>query len=144
MNHEQKFFASFFQKRRSVFCSFLKKRTKKLLLIILCVTSNGAIAAPVSVTCAWARASLPHQDATAAYMTLNSAAGDTLNGAESGAAGMVMLHQTTTTGGMSDMSDMDSLVLPAGKSVSFAPGGMHIMVISPRPARWKSRCRCCR
>jgi hypothetical protein len=30
-NKEQKFFASFFSKRRLFFCSFLKKRTKKLL-----------------------------------------------------------------------------------------------------------------
>jgi hypothetical protein len=33
--HEQKFFASFFQERS--LCSFLKKRTKKLLLLVLTV-----------------------------------------------------------------------------------------------------------
>jgi hypothetical protein len=31
--HNQKFFASFFQKRRVFFTSFLKKRSKKLLLV---------------------------------------------------------------------------------------------------------------
>jgi copper(I)-binding protein len=85
--------------------------------------------APVSITAAWARASLPHQENTAAYMTLLSTGGDTLTGVDSADAGMVMLHQTTSKGGMSGMSDMDSLALPAGRSVALAPGGMHLMVM---------------
>jgi len=93
------------------------------------VACAAAAAAPVSITGAWARASLPHQENTAAYMTLLSAGGDTLTGVDSADAGMVMLHQTTSKGGMSDMSDMESLALPAGKAVALAPGGMHLMVM---------------
>jgi hypothetical protein len=105
--------------------------------VVMCLLLGGswavaraaAPATPVSITGAWARASLPHQENTAAYMTLRSTAGDTLTGVDSADAGMVMLHQTTSKGGMSDMSDMESLALPAGKSVALAPGGMHLMVM---------------
>jgi copper(I)-binding protein len=85
--------------------------------------------AAISIKAAWARASLPHQENTAAYMTLRSAGGDTLTGVDSADAGMVMLHQTTSKDGMSDMSDMENLALPAGKDVALAPGGMHLMVM---------------
>jgi copper(I)-binding protein len=100
---------------------------KELFFLLLCSAAHAA--PPISITDAWARASLPHQTDTAAYMTLTSRRGDTLTGVESSDAGMVMLHQTTTKGGMSDMSDMDSVALPAGKNVAFAPGGMHLMVM---------------
>jgi copper(I)-binding protein len=61
-------------------------------------------------------------------LTLRSNEGDLLTGIDSSDASMVMLHQTTTMGGMSNMSDMDSLTLPPGKPVKLAPGGMHLMI----------------
>jgi copper(I)-binding protein len=97
-------------------------------LFAVLVSTSALAAPPVSITNAWARASLPHQSATAAYLTLRSNEGDLLTGIDSSDASMVMLHQTTTMGGMSNMSDMDSLTLPPGKPVKLAPGGMHLMI----------------
>jgi periplasmic copper chaperone A len=103
---------------------------KPLAILLAIVFSSAAAAAPpVSISNAWARASLPHQTSTAAYLTLQSAGGDLLTGIDSTDADMVMLHQTTTMGGMSNMSDMDSLTLPPGKPVSLAPGGTHLMIM---------------
>jgi copper(I)-binding protein len=98
--------------------------------LVMCLFTVPALAAgPVTVSGAWARATLPHQDEGVAYLTLQSAAGDTLTSVASPEAGMVMLHATTEKNGMSDMQDMDSLKLPAGQAVTLAPGGMHLMLM---------------
>jgi copper(I)-binding protein len=99
----------------------------KFVLALLALTKPAL--AQVEVTGAWARATLPHQDAGAAYFSLRSAGGDTLTGVSSPEAGMAMLHQTTTSGGMSSMSDMDNLPLPHGRVVVLAPNGTHIMLM---------------
>ena len=101
-------------------------------VLALCLMTGAAFArgAPaVTVSGAWARASLPHQDEAAAYLTLQSAGGDTLTGVESPAAGMVMLHQTVRKNGVAQMDDVDSLALPAGVQVALAPGGTHLMLM---------------
>jgi copper(I)-binding protein len=85
--------------------------------------------APVAVSCAWARASLPHQDTGVAYLTLRSDAGDSLTSVDAAEAGMVMLHQTVVKKGVSEMDDLDSIALPAGKAVALAPGGTHLMLM---------------
>ena len=101
-----------------------------LSAIVMSVAAWPAMAAaPVAVTGAWARATLPHQDEGAAYLTLQSAQGDTLSDISSPEAGMVMLHQTTEKNGMADMQDMDSLPLPPGRPITLAPGGMHLMLM---------------
>lgn len=84
---------------------------------------------PVAVHDAWARATAPGQTTGAVYMSLTSPAGDTLTGVSSPDAGAAMLHKTTQMNGMSDMSDMDNLPLPAGKKVTLAPQAMHVMLM---------------
>ena len=106
--------------------SFLVLFFKKGLLASCLMLA--AAAPPVTVTGAWARASLPLQDTSAAYMTLRSAAPDSLTGV-TGPNGMAMLHRSTHEGGMAGMADMDSLALPAGQVVTLAPGGTHIMLM---------------
>ena len=97
--------------------------------------AGAAHAAPsVQVSGAWARATLPHQDEGAAYLTLQSAAGDTLTEIDSPQAGMVMLHQTSKTGGMASMEDLAALPLPAGTPVALAPGGTHVMLMDMKQA----------
>jgi copper(I)-binding protein len=92
-----------------------------------------AAAPTVSVTAPWARATAPQQKEAAVYLQLTSASGDTLTSIDSD-DGMAMLHKSVTQGGMSGMQDMDGVTLPAGKTVSLAPGGMHIMLMGiPHP-----------
>ena len=40
---------------------------------------------------------------------------------------------TVVTGGVASMHKVQSVDLPAGKTVTFGPGGLHLMVISPTP-----------
>lgn len=43
-------------------------------------------------------------------------------------AGMAMLHATTNEGGTATMSHLEEVPFPARETVSFAPGGLHVMV----------------
>jgi copper(I)-binding protein len=98
-------------------------------LVALATLTTAAQAAPVTITAPWARATLPHQTESAAYLTLTSPTADTLTAIDTQDAGMAMLHQTTRTGTTAAMSDLDSLPLPAGKPVALAPNGTHIMLM---------------
>lgn len=89
---------------------------------------STVVAAPVMVSDAWIRA-LPAALPSGGYFTLRNT-GDkpvTLTGAESPACGMLMLHKSENQGGMTDMSQMAQVVVPAGGAVKFAPGGYHLM-----------------
>ncbi len=90
---------------------------------------GGAASAQVLVAGAWARATAPHQDTGVVYLQLTAAGGDTLTDIATPDAGMGMLHRTTHQGDMSGMADVDSLVLPPGRTVELAPGALHIMLM---------------
>lgn len=57
-----------------------------------------------------------------------------MTGASSSACGAIMLHQTTSSGGMAGMKHVASVDVPPGGSASFAPGGYHLMCMQPGPA----------
>jgi periplasmic copper chaperone A len=84
---------------------------------------------PVTVSNAWSRATPPHAETGAVYMTLTSATGDRLIGVSTPVAQQAELHRTTHQGGIMRMRPVSGgLELPAGKSVSLRPGGYHIML----------------
>ena len=56
-----------------------------------------------------------------------------LTGARSFDCGMVMLHKSSTSGGMARMEDVVSITIARGQRVSFAPGGYHLMCMEPSP-----------
>ena len=109
-----------------------------LLALVLAAMPACAVMAqapPVQVSGAWVRATAPHQDEAAAYMTLTSREADRLTGLSSAQAGMAMLHTTSHDHGpgMGDadvmrMRETDGIDLPAGQAVVLAPGGTHVML----------------
>lgn len=105
------------------------------VLIALAMSSTQALAASVTITDAWIRA-LPGNLPASGYFTLQNGTEKTvtLTGAESPACGMVMLHKSETMNGMSSMSDVASIDVPAGATVKFAPVGYHLMCMGPTPA----------
>jgi hypothetical protein len=70
----------------------------------------------------------------AAYFTLQNDGAQTvqLTGATSSGCGMLMMHQSKTVNGVSSMSEVKSVTVPAHGSASFAPGGYHLMCMSPQ------------
>jgi copper(I)-binding protein len=88
-------------------------------------------AAPLDVSGAWFR-SLP--GTAGGYFTLQNNSGREviINGASSDACGMLMIHQSSSKGGMSSMAMMEQVKVPAGAIVRFAPGGLHLMCEQPK------------
>jgi copper(I)-binding protein len=71
-------------------------------------------------------------DQTAAYMTITNpgSSPDALLSASSPAAKSVELHQSTTdASGMTSMTPVERLEIPAGGTVELKPGGYHLMMM---------------
>jgi len=91
-------------------------------------------AAQVTVSDAWFRA-LPASLPAGGYFTLhNNGTAVQLTAAQSPACGTLMLHRSTRTGGMDSMMMVGSVIVPAGGTIAFSPGGYHLMCTSPKSA----------
>jgi hypothetical protein len=98
------------------------------------LAAQSAWAANVSVTDVWARATMPGQKVSGAYMQIRSDADARLVGASSPAVPRVEVHEMKMDGDVMRMREVEAIELPKGKTVSLAPGGFHIMLMNlPRP-----------
>lgn len=101
--------------------------------------SFGAEAQPAAsgllVSGQWFRLIMPSLPA-AGYFTLSNVttSPERLVGAASPACGMLMLHKSVSRNGEESMVPVPSVPIPAHGKVQFAPGGYHLMCMSPRPA----------
>lgn len=97
--------------------------------------AGPAWASDVSVTDAWFRA-LPAGLPAGGYFSLQNRSAEpvSLVGAKSPACGMLMLHKSTVSGGVSRMEDVPIVRIPAGGTIAFAPGGFHLMCMNPTSA----------
>lgn len=101
---------------------------KTVLAALLGCASLSAIAA-VTVTEPWVVATVPAMKSTGAYMQLQSDGDARLVAARSPAARVVEIHEMAMHGNVMKMNPIPALELPAGKAVTLAPGGNHIMLI---------------
>lgn len=95
-------------------------------LLSACGGSDG-----VSIQDAWARPGLAGGN-TAVYFVLENggAEADSLVDASGDVAQMVQIHRSTIdASGTMMMAEQEEVEIPAGGSVSFEPGGFHIMLI---------------
>lgn len=56
---------------------------------------------------------------------------DTLVGVDSGAAARVEIHRTEIEEGRASMVELDEVEIPAGETVQFRPGSLHLMLVAP-------------
>lgn len=101
------------------------------------VCGCGPRAGTVRVSDAWARATPPTATMGAVYLRLTSGSDDRLLGAgvPDTVAARAELHEVVRdTLGRMGMQPVDGVALPAGRTVRFAPGGRHVMLVDlPRP-----------
>lgn len=106
-------------------------------MIFLPLAASPARAATPDTTITQARMQvlLPSRPA-AGYFTLRNrdATPLTLSGASAPDCQSLTLHQSLTEAGMARMKTVASLPVPAHGSVSFAPGGYHLMCMQPSGA----------
>lgn len=119
-----------------MFIDSLARKTpmQKAFMTLIAAASLALAALPASaqvvqVQGAWARASVPGQKATGAFMTLTAPAGATLVGVSSPAAGVAEVHEMKMEGDVMKMRALPSLPLPAGQAVELKPGGYHVMLL---------------
>ncbi|SDV51193.1 copper chaperone PCu(A)C [Chitinasiproducens palmae] len=93
-----------------------------------------ALAAPAdagapAVQACWVRA-MPGNLPSSAYFDVQNPARKALKlvGVDSPAFGMAMMHRSSSEGGVARMMMVDSVDIPAGGKLSFAPGGYHVML----------------
>jgi len=82
----------------------------------------------VQITAAWARATPGGAQAAAAYVTLESPAGDRLTGVSTPAAEKADIHEMSMDNGVMKMRPVEGVDLPPGQKVTLKPGGYHIML----------------
>ncbi len=106
-----------------------------LLLSAAPVAVMPAMAEPagapsVTIQEAWARASAGAASMGAAYVVLKGGAqDDTLIGASTPVADGAMVHVSMQDNGIMKMRHVDGVPVPANQTVTFEPGGNHIMLM---------------
>jgi copper(I)-binding protein len=85
--------------------------------------------AQVNVSDAWARATVPAQKTSGAFLRIESAQPSILIGIDSAAARSVEIHQMRRDGDVMRMRQVKALVLPPGTPVELKPDGYHLMLI---------------
>ena len=107
-----------------------------------CPTGQSFAIGDITVSGAFTRATLPDAPVGAGYLTItNAGAVDRLLNAASLITPTVELHAMSVTDGMMKMQQLtDGIEVPAGGSISFAPGGMHIMFIGPNQPFVEGEC----
>ena len=109
-----------------------------------CPAGQAVTAGDISVSGAFARATLPSAPVGAGYLTIVNAGSeaDRLVSVASQVAPTVELHSMSTSAdGMMKMEHLpDGIEVPAGETVSLAPGGLHIMFIGPNQPFSEGEC----
>ena len=102
---------------------------KQFIAFLITLTLGAGALAQVTVSDAWIRATVPQAKATGAFMSLTSAQDARLVEVRSDAAGLAQIHQMDMDGQTMKMRAIAGLDLPAGKTVSLASGGYHLMLM---------------
>lgn len=102
------------------------KTLVKTLLLAGALAASTAFA-QVKVENAWVRATVPNQQATGAFLNITSDKDARLVGASSSLLPNVEIHEMAMENDVMKMRQVQSIDLPAGKTVELKPGGHHIM-----------------
>lgn len=104
-----------------------------LLLFASCLAACGPApdqSAAVQVTEARIRVPVPGQDKTAAYLTIENGSKTpfVLTAIESAGARAIEMHTIDRDGDTVRMRRLPEVVVEPGATVTFAPGGLHLMI----------------
>lgn len=102
-----------------------------LLIFLSPVTFADDKKQTIEITTPWARPTANTNTPGGVFFTITNHGlkAATLTSAKSDRAHMAHLHKTRSEGGMMTMDMVDEVVIAAGESFTFAPGGHHIMLM---------------
>ena len=111
-------------------------RWRHLVGLILALTPIAAATgeAGISVRDAWVRETPPGIAMMAGYMVLqnNTSRSQVLVAASSSGFETVMIHRTIVKDGLARMVHASQIELTPHASLTFAPGGYHLMLMNPK------------
>lgn len=88
-------------------------------------------AGPVAIRQPWSRPAQAGMNGVGFLTLVNTGKSPvTLTAVQSPAAGKVEIHQSAMNGEVMTMRRQDTVKIPAGGQVAFAPGGYHLMLLS--------------
>lgn len=104
-----------------------------LLCVVAACSGQAHQEGGIALSAAWLRASAPGAAQAAAYFTItNTGSSDRLIGVES-TVGSATLHESRVdAAGVVRMQPLETVDLPAGQVVEFAPLGRHVMLTGLR------------
>lgn len=106
--------------------SWIRRSVTALMTLIACTAWAQA---DLHVSNSWARATVPGQMATGAFMQISAPQGAQLVGVES-PLGLSQIHQMAMDKGVMRMSEVPGgLRIEAGQTLTLKPGGYHIMLM---------------
>ena len=110
------------------------KRTLAATLVMLCTLPVWAGCEGLQVTDAWIRSAPPGAEMMAGYATVKNTGGKarTIRDVRSTDFDSIGMHETVIEDGMSKMRMLDTVSIPAGGQRRFEPGGLHLMLFSPK------------
>jgi copper(I)-binding protein len=109
--------------------SHLRPFAFRAVLLALSLAASTVASAAVTAKDAWVRGTVPAQQSTGAFVTLQSSEDAKVVGVKSPAAKSAEIHASTSANGMMHMHAVGELPLPAGKRVELQPGGYHVMLV---------------
>lgn len=114
--------------------TFSRIFTAFLFLLISMTASTSATAGKLEAHDAWAREAPPNTTVMAGYLTLHNHSKKTytLVSVTSADFKRVEIHRTEEQDGMTKMLPVSRVMLSTNGSVSFQPGGMHLMLMKPK------------
>ena len=106
------------------------KRACAIALVALCATACSR-ADSIAISHAWVRPPAPGLTVAAGYFDIANRGTQALEltGAQSDGVRSVEIHTHIHDGELMQMRQLDAVPLPAGETVSFAPGGLHLMLL---------------
>ena len=105
---------------------------QKLVVLLALALLGGQVQAAdsgIMVGEAWARSTAPGQDSGSVQFSVTSRDAGKLVAAATPLAGAVEIHRMTHENGSMKMRAVDSIELPAGKTVDLGNSGYHVMLL---------------
>ena len=103
-------------------------KTPAVLLQVLSAAEAAAWRMRPVVENAWARASVPGQPSSGAYMRITAKEPTQLVSASTPSAGVAEVHEMKLEGDVMRMRPAGAVDLPVGKPFELKPGGFHVML----------------
>ncbi len=90
--------------------------------------------AELEISDAWIKQLPPAVPVRAGYLTIHNptSAAQRIVGVSSESFASVEIHESLMQGGMMRMEQQEELVIEAGATIRFEPGGLHLMMMGPR------------